>query len=184
MFASLGKHIWISRDTNVYSPLDPLLSDSYQSELSLVRSLVEGVVKELIISASSSESVKRALLGHGARLAGLFGRRDLNDKVWDWWGIRLDELDFSSLPQLMAPPFKFSYTLLKLPQVLPLLITCLNSPSRALRTAFFKAVSQIGPHTGRESLDVFLLPCLEQVSLDHRQRRDGKVKGLNHKQIR
>ena len=53
----------------------------YDPELSLVRALVEGVVKELVISAGSSDSVKRALLGRGAELAVLFGRRDLNDKV-------------------------------------------------------------------------------------------------------
>ena len=47
-----------------------------------MRSLVEGVVKELVISASSSDAVKRALLHHGRQLAVLFGRRDLNDKVW------------------------------------------------------------------------------------------------------
>ena len=55
---------------------------SYDSELARVRSLVEGVVKELVISASSSDAVKRALLHHGRQLAVLFGRRDLNDKVW------------------------------------------------------------------------------------------------------
>ena len=49
------------------------------------------------------------------------------------------------------------------PQVLPLLITCLNAMDWALRSSFFKAVSCIGAFTGHESLDVFLLPCLEQV---------------------
>lgn len=47
--------------------------------------------------------------------------------------------------------------------LLPLLITCLNAPEWQLRGAFFGAVASIGEYTGRESLDVFLLPCLEQV---------------------
>ena len=48
--------------------------------------------------------------------------------------------------------------------LLPLLITCLNAADWQLRAAFFGAVADIGPHTGKESLDVFLLPCLEQVA--------------------
>lgn len=40
----------------------------------------------------------------------------------------------------------------------------LNAPEWPLRGAFFGAVASIGAYTGRESLDVFLLPCLEQVS--------------------
>ena len=67
--------------TGVYLPAHAHNPFRYDPELSLVRSLVEGVVKELVISASSSDSVKRALLGRGAELAVLFGRRDLNDKV-------------------------------------------------------------------------------------------------------
>jgi hypothetical protein len=47
--------------------------------------------------------------------------------------------------------------------LLPLLITCLNAGSWQLRGAFFGAVAGIGPRGGRGSLDVFLLPCLEQV---------------------
>ncbi len=47
--------------------------------------------------------------------------------------------------------------------LLPLLITCLNAGSWQLRGAFFGAVAGIGPYGGRDSLDVFLLPCLEQV---------------------
>jgi phosphoinositide-3-kinase, regulatory subunit 4 len=50
--------------------------------------------------------------------------------------------------------------------LLPLLITCLNAGEWALRSAFFDAVAAIGPHTGRHSLDVFLLPCLEQALVD------------------
>lgn len=49
-------------------------------------------------------------------------------------------------------------------QLLPLLITCLNAGEWSLRSAFFGAVAGLGPITGRESLDVFLVPCLEQVS--------------------
>ncbi|GAX85401.1 hypothetical protein CEUSTIGMA_g12817.t1 [Chlamydomonas eustigma] len=100
------------------------------TELTLVRTLVESVVKELVISARSSDAVKRALLKHGTELAVLFGRKDLNEKV------------------------------------LPLLITCLNATDWALRASFFQAVSRIGAFTGRESLDVFLMPCLEQALLD------------------
>lgn len=48
--------------------------------------------------------------------------------------------------------------------LLPLLITCLNSPEWQLRSAFFGAVSAVSAYAGRDSLDVFLLPCLEQVS--------------------
>lgn len=47
--------------------------------------------------------------------------------------------------------------------LLPLLITCLNAGEWQLRSSFFGAVAAVGPHTGRDSLDVFLLPCLEQV---------------------
>jgi hypothetical protein len=35
-----------------------------------------------------------------------------------------------------------------------------------------QAVAAIGPHTGQESLDVFLMPCLEQVG-----RAKGRGKG-------
>jgi hypothetical protein len=48
--------------------------------------------------------------------------------------------------------------------LLPLLITCLNAGEWQLRGSFFGAIAAVGPHTGRDSLDVFLLPCLEQVS--------------------
>eukprot|EP00879_Flechtneria_rotunda_P006900 GHRR01007246.1.p1 GENE.GHRR01007246.1~~GHRR01007246.1.p1 ORF type:complete len:991 (+),score=385.20 GHRR01007246.1:2403-5375(+) len=48
--------------------------------------------------------------------------------------------------------------------LLPLLITCLNAGEWQLRGSFFGAIASVGPHTGRDSLDVFLLPCLEQVS--------------------
>lgn len=48
--------------------------------------------------------------------------------------------------------------------LLPLLITCLNAGEGSLRSAFFGAVAGLGPIIGRESLDVFLVPCLEQVS--------------------
>jgi phosphoinositide-3-kinase regulatory subunit 4 len=48
--------------------------------------------------------------------------------------------------------------------LLPLLITCLNAAEWQLRGSFFGAIAAVGPHTGRDSLDVFLLPCLEQVS--------------------
>lgn len=48
--------------------------------------------------------------------------------------------------------------------LLPLLITCLNAGEWLLRSAFFRAVADIGGAAGAESLDVFLLPCLEQVS--------------------
>jgi phosphoinositide-3-kinase regulatory subunit 4 len=47
--------------------------------------------------------------------------------------------------------------------LLPLLITCLNAGEWQLRGSFFGAIAAVGPHTGRDSLDVFLLPCLEQV---------------------
>jgi phosphoinositide-3-kinase regulatory subunit 4 len=47
--------------------------------------------------------------------------------------------------------------------LLPLLITCLNAPDWQLRSGFFHAVDGIGAFTGRESLDVFVVPCLEQV---------------------
>ncbi|GBG00520.1 phosphoinositide 3-kinase regulatory subunit 4 [Raphidocelis subcapitata] len=50
--------------------------------------------------------------------------------------------------------------------LLPLLITCLNAGSWQLRGAFFGAVAGIGPYGGRDSLDVFLLPCLEQALVD------------------
>jgi phosphoinositide-3-kinase regulatory subunit 4 len=48
--------------------------------------------------------------------------------------------------------------------LLPLLITCLNAGEWQLRGSFFGAIAAVGPHTGRDSLDVFLLPCLEQVN--------------------
>lgn len=32
-----------------------------------------------------------------------------------------------------------------------------------LRSSFFGAVAAVGPYAGRDALDVFLLPCLEQV---------------------
>jgi phosphoinositide-3-kinase regulatory subunit 4 len=51
--------------------------------------------------------------------------------------------------------------------LLPLLITCLNAGEWQLRGSFFGAIAAVGPHTGRDSLDVFLLPCLEQVSKQH-----------------
>ena len=47
--------------------------------------------------------------------------------------------------------------------LLPLLITCLNAGSWQLRGAFFGAAGGIGAVGGRDSLDTFLLPCLEQV---------------------
>lgn len=47
--------------------------------------------------------------------------------------------------------------------LLPLIITCLNAPDWLLRSAFFRAVADIGAEAGAESLGVFLLPCLEQV---------------------
>eukprot|EP00882_Tetradesmus_deserticola_P024158 GHRQ01026388.1.p1 GENE.GHRQ01026388.1~~GHRQ01026388.1.p1 ORF type:complete len:299 (+),score=140.31 GHRQ01026388.1:337-1233(+) len=49
--------------------------------------------------------------------------------------------------------------------LLPLLITCLNAGEWQLRGSFFGAIAAVGPHTGRDSLDVFLLPCLEQVMM-------------------
>jgi hypothetical protein len=55
--------------------------------------------------------------------------------------------------------------------LLPLLITCLNAGSWQLRGAFFAAVAGIGAYGGRDSLDVFLLPCLEQVGATGRGAR-------------
>lgn len=92
-----------------------------------MRGAVERVVLDLITGARSTPDIKRALLSHAPRLAGFFGRRDVNDVL------------------------------------LPLLITCLNAGAWQLRGAFFGAVAGIGPYGGRDSLDVFLLPCLEQV---------------------
>ena len=51
-------------------------------------------------------------------------------------------------------------------KLLPLLITCLNSNDWRLKAAFFKAIAEIGAHAGRESLEVFLLPCIEQALMD------------------
>eukprot|EP00878_Enallax_costatus_P036410 GHUV01040886.1.p1 GENE.GHUV01040886.1~~GHUV01040886.1.p1 ORF type:complete len:217 (+),score=62.12 GHUV01040886.1:99-653(+) len=49
---------------------------------------------------------------------------------------------------------------------LPLLLTVLNAVEWQLRGSFFGAVAALGPHTGRDSLDVFLLPVLEQALVD------------------
>ena len=47
--------------------------------------------------------------------------------------------------------------------LLPLLISCLNTRSWQLTMALFDNVTAIGPHTGQFSLDMFLMPCLEQA---------------------
>lgn len=138
-----------------------------------MRSLVEGVVKELVISARSSTTVKRALLCRAPQLAVLFGRRDLNDKVgvrgrgsrkvWKRGVGLCGRVWMHRSCVAPAHPTSPPPNPLPFPQVLPLLITCLNAMDWALRSSFFKAVSCIGAFTGHESLDVFLLPCLEQV---------------------
>ncbi|KAG1658241.1 hypothetical protein FOA52_008501 [Chlamydomonas sp. UWO 241] len=115
------------------SPAPSVQPFRYDAELALVRSLVKGVVQELVISPRSTGTVKRGMLRHSTQLALLFGRRDLNDRV------------------------------------LPLLITCLNATDWCLRSSFFSAVSSIGAFTGHESLDVFLLPCLEQALMEASQ---------------
>ena len=47
--------------------------------------------------------------------------------------------------------------------LLPLLISCLNTRSWQLTMVLFDNVTAIGPHTGLYSLDIFLMPCLEQA---------------------
>ena len=49
------------------------------TELALVRTVVERVVLELVTGVRSSAEIKRALLSHAVPLAAFFGRRDLND---------------------------------------------------------------------------------------------------------
>lgn len=53
-------------------------------------------------------------------------------------------------------------------QLLPPLYTCLNDHVEwRLRSSFYGAIAALGPHTGH--LDIFMLPYLEQASLDASQ---------------
>ena len=47
--------------------------------------------------------------------------------------------------------------------LLPAVITFLNSRDWQLRAAFFRHISALGASSNTEGLEVFLLPCLEQV---------------------
>ena len=49
--------------------------------------------------------------------------------------------------------------------LLPAVITFLNSRDWQLRAAFFRHISAMGASANTEGMEVFLLPCLEQVRL-------------------
>ena len=48
--------------------------------------------------------------------------------------------------------------------LLPAMITFLNDRDWQLRAAFFHHICDMGEYAGREGLQAFLMPCLEQVS--------------------
>ena len=50
--------------------------------------------------------------------------------------------------------------------LMPLLITCLNSPSPQLRCEFFKHITGVGRVVGRASCELVLVPCVDRCLLD------------------
>lgn len=50
--------------------------------------------------------------------------------------------------------------------LLPTMITFLNDREWRLRAAFFSNIACMGASAGFAGLEAFLLPCLEQASLD------------------
>ena len=50
--------------------------------------------------------------------------------------------------------------------LMPLLITCLNSQSPQLRSAFFRHISGVGRLVGRGSCELVLVPCIDRCLLD------------------
>ena len=50
--------------------------------------------------------------------------------------------------------------------LMPLLITCLNSPSPQLRCEFFKHIAGVGRVVGRASCELVLVPCVDRCLLD------------------